>query len=190
MNKTVIVAGLGLVMGLTGATGIVFTREKQARAAAQALVADSLQAHPDSAAAAHGPPAGEDSTSAVAAHPLPGDSAVVHAASEHGAIAPDAGATAHALQAAPHAAPAAPNPTRNPATGGPAAIKPQQLARMFAEMKPTQAARVLEKMDDMEIQRILGHLREKQAAAILSSLPPQRAADISRAVIRNERSSL
>ena len=192
MNKKLIVVGVvGLVVGLSGATGIVFTREKQARAAAQALLTDSLAAHADSAGVAHG--AVPDSAAAAAAHTASADSSVAGSLAGDHPVSGDSATLAHGPQPLHPGAPGAPpadSAHAAPQATVPSALKPQQLARMFAEMKPTQAAKVLEKMDDGEIQKILGQLREKQAAAILSSLPPQRAADISRSVIRSHRSSL
>ena len=187
MKKLIILTIVGLLLGLAGAVGIVVVREKQARAAAVTLAADSAGLHADSAVAgaAHDS-AAVDST----AHLAHGDSAAIDS------LATAAPATD---SAAPAAAPgtAARTPVSRPdslraeviAASGPAGPDEQRLARIFAAMRPEEAARVLEQMTDPEIRLLLSHLRERQAAAIMSSIAPERAAVISSAVIRGERSS-
>jgi hypothetical protein len=90
--------------------------------------------------------------------------------------------TAELPIAALAALPPAPEPPPDP-------LPAERLARLYGSMQPREAARVLEQLDDFEVRLILGHLGNREAAAILGNLSPERAAEISRTVLRPERSS-
>lgn len=196
MKKLIVITLVGLFIGLSGAAGIVITREKQARAVAAALAADSAAAASDSLHAETAAHAGApDSLGVAHAAGDPGtvtgaDSSLLAAAN---GAAQENRTAAGAEVASPGASPTAVAPPADSvravvlAAGGPAGPDEQRLARIFAAMRPAEAARVLERMTDPEVRLLLSHLKERQAAAILSSIAPERAAVISSAVIRIER---
>ena len=189
MKKMIILTVLGLLVGLAGAVGIVITREKQARAAAALVAADSAALHADSAAA-HDDPLRADSAHAPVAH---GDSTVADSAhAVHGAAPVDSSLAAIAgVQLVPAGGTGRDSLTETVvAASAPVnADQEKRLARIFAAMRPNEAARVMEQMTDPEVKRLLSHLGERQAAAIMSSISPERAAVISSALIRGDRSA-
>lgn len=187
MKKIIVLSIVGLLIGMAGAVGIVLAREKEARASAAYLAADSAAAHADSVQA----------DSLVGAGTLP-DSLVADSVS---LLEGDSAGTATGAGSDSANVDVAVDVTERPggqpdsatrvvlAASSPANPDQQRLARIFAAMRPDQAARVLEQMTDPEVRLLLGQLRERQAAAIMASISPERAAVISSAVIRSGRST-
>lgn len=60
----------------------------------------------------------------------------------------------------------------------------ERLARIFGAMKPAEAARVLERLSDAEVRAILQHVGDRKVAAILGHFDAARAATLSRSVIQ------
>jgi hypothetical protein len=196
MTRIIIIAVVGLLVGIGGGSGIALSTAKHK------FVADSVartQLAKDGAADGEAPPstvddahpdgvmAGEHaSTGQAAALPsLPAPLATVATSKPAGGRE---GAVGTAAQ--PPAPTPAPNAARQPAADTARANSPLQtgkLAKIFAAMPPKEAARVLEQLEDSDVTMILSAVSEKQAAAILSNIAPQRAAAISRAAVRGSR---
>lgn len=183
----IIVAVVGLVLGLAGGTAVrVMTAPKPV-----AVAADSTHAaHGDSTAhGAHG-----DSTAHVAHADSAGHGAP-HDSTGHGG-ADAAPADPHAVNA--HAA-SAPGPvvtTVKPAHAIPASLDPEERAKAFKQvgsillaMKPVETGKILAYMNDEHVEGILRQMGPRQAATMLSQLPPERAAGLSRRLLSPERSA-
>lgn len=184
MKQVIILAAVGLLVGLGGGTGIAIMT-------APGVAADS--AHADSAAAHDDEP-----QTVVDASHVAGDTATDSA---HGTTAApaDSQATSPATTAAsPVAEPAthneAPAPVKHAPSGqapdSAATVQLRRISRTFANMAARDAAKVLQLMDDQDVRAILGSLTEKQAAAILSAFPAERAASISTASLSASRSRI
>ena len=182
--RVVILGVVAFLLSLGGTTGALVMKARKAAA----IVADSLAAHPDSAAA-HADSAkvkGDSSAShpaAVVAHadsarPLPDPT---HAAPDSAARgdSTSSGAATSSLGASPtgHEAPLSAEAT------GPKGAAYKQLARIFSNMKTTDAAKVLAYMSDEEVQGVLEQLGVRPAAGLLAALPKERAAILSRRML-------
>jgi hypothetical protein len=178
--KVIVFAGIGLVLGLGGGSGVAIMKaKKQLAAAAQDSIMkkDSLalaaKEKADSAKAGEG-----EHQPTVAAIPAPGLKHDSTAASAPNAMASDEHA---AVPGSTKSAPALPDTAKTLAS------VPGRIAKIFAAMSAKDAARVLQQMDDADIQTVLAGLNDKQAAAILAGFPVDRAAAISKAAIRGKK---
>jgi hypothetical protein len=196
MIRLVVIGVAAFLLSLGGTTGVLVSRGK---AAAKAM-ADSAQAHPDSAS--RGLPAGEKlaaSRSARAAEHEPAPSPT-HPAERAATPVPAAGhvagdTTPHAEAAVADSGPAA-APTAGlqaASAGGRAAassgaeLSYRQLARIFSNMKTTDAVKVMAFMSDDEVQGVLEEVGVRQAAGLLAAFPKERAAALSRRLLHARR---
>jgi MgtE-like protein len=186
--KVIMLAVIGLVLGLGGGTGFALMRAKKPVAAAvdgeekKEPVKDGDEKHGDEAKTP-GPEGTDRAASSTADSPAP----AARTEPKHDSVAAGprtptvAPVSAAAVPAAGTAKAVATDTSR---TGVPA---PGRIAKIFAAMSAKDAARVLQQLDDADVQTVLGGLNDKQAAAILSGFPPERAAAISRAVLRGKK---
>jgi hypothetical protein len=187
--KVIMLAVIGLVLGLGGGTGFALMRAKKPVAAAvdgeekKEPVKDGDEKHGDEAKAPR--PEGTDHA-ASASESAPAPSAARPESKHDSATAAPHTPTLPSMSAAAVPAAGAPKPaaTDTSRTGVPT---PGRIAKIFAAMSAKDAARVLQQLDDADVQTVLGGLNDKQAAAILSGFPPERAAAISRAVLRGKK---
>jgi flagellar motility protein MotE (MotC chaperone) len=191
--KVIMLAVIGLVLGLGGGTGFALMRAKKTVAAAvdggeqkesakdadEKLVDDARASKAEGAE--HAASDTRDSSASVAhAEPAKRDSVTAPPSA-----APHTPTVAAATSAAsPQTSAARPPAADTSRAGAPA---PGRIAKIFAAMSAKDAARVLQQLDDADVQTVLGGLNDKQAAAILSGFPPERAAAISRAVLRGKK---
>lgn len=213
MMKVVILAVLGLLVGIGGGSATAVLKARKAFAAGAAVrarvVADSLAKVEEEGAAARSPAdTTADSSAPAAAEPQVAAGAGAKPGAAHpakGAPAPS-GATREAPAAssrgekwdravatvesrgtptaAGSAAPRLPSLPPKPAA---LAVPPAtaRVAKIFAAMPAKEAAKVMMQLDDDDVQAIIGSVSEKQAAAILQNFAPERAAAISKAVMRS-----
>jgi hypothetical protein len=186
--KVIMLAVIGLVLGLGGGTGFALMRARKPVAAAvdgeekKEPVKDSDEKHGDEAKTP-GPEGTDHAASGSADSPTP--AARTEPKHDSAAAAPRTPTVAPLSAAAvPAAGTATPVATDTSRAGVPV---PGRIAKIFAAMPAKDAARVLQQLDDADVQTVLGGLNDKQAAAILSGFPPERAAAISRAVLRGKK---
>ena len=180
MKKVIILAVVGLLVGVGGGTGIAVVLRPAVVADSTAV--DSLSAH-------------NDSTAVIAAAPTGEHAPAMHPADSVRADTTTVKDTAHvAVKDASHAAPALDTASHKPPTrpilvekaGGDSVQRAQvrRIGRIFAAMSPREAAKVLQQLEDSDVTTIVSSLTEKQAAAILQAFPAERAAAISRGSLR------
>jgi len=186
VNKVIVCAIAGLLLGLGGGAGFAVMRAKKPTP----LAAAGAESKKDSAAVAT---EGHDEPAAAAQADEPVENVVPPApvAPASGpavapAVAPAAARTEQPAGPTRDSAAAARPPSADSTRAAPTAT-PGRIAKIFAAMPARDAARVLEQLDDADVQTVLTGLNDRQAAAILAGFPPARAAAISRAVIRGRK---
>lgn len=184
MKRAVLLALIGLTVGVLAGASVIFWRGLQSVALEAGRVAS------DSAALAGVEGGAVDSVVVAGAGTLgAGAGAGVDGAAGAGAGA-GSGAGAGAGVGAPSAGAGAEGGAATGALpGGRSTVASEipdgaeRLARIFAAMKPAEAARVLERLTDAEVRAILQHVADRKVAAILAHFDAVRAANLSRSVI-------
>lgn len=172
MKTIVILAAIGLIIGMTGG---VAARRAVAPVNEAVLAAAAPVAHDTAAAAAAVAP--EQPLADTTPQPLP---------------APEDAVVTNDTVPPPVSTPPAPSPAIQQVAEMVPATRPtlptvdgaRRLARIFGAMKPDQAAAVLQELDDADVREILFGMTERNAGAILSHMPPARAAALSRSALR------
>lgn len=178
MKQVILLAVVGLVVGLGGGTGIAVMTAP--RVAVDSTRADSSHAAMDSTVEVV---ANHDTTSPDSAgHDEPPADSGAAVAGRAPAATNDAPAVADSTSPAPavDTHPSAAGEVQDAAADSATAVQLKRISRTFASMSPRDAAKVLELMEDADVTAILGSLNEKQGAAILAAFPAARAAAISR----------
>jgi len=198
MMKLMILAVLGLLVGIGGGSAVSVMNAKKAFAADVArkasVVADSL-AQAEEEGTAHAATDAHATDSAATPDTTAAETHV--AATEEHAPAPAKAPPPKPYSRAVQTVESNGAPGSVPRGGSKAALPPKpiptapahapgaaKVAKIFAAMPPKDAAMVLEQLDDTEVQSVIASLSEKQAAAILRNFPPPRAALISKGVLR------
>jgi hypothetical protein len=172
MKKVIILAVVGLLVGIGGGTGIAVVIRPAV--VADSTVADSSSVHNDTTAVIAAAPAGEHAPAA------PTDSVVA----DSSAAVKDTTHAAPVVDTASHKPVAGPVLIEKPVSDSLHRAQVRRIGRIFAAMSPREASKVLQQLDDSDVTTIVASLTEKQAAAILQAFPPERAAAISRGSLR------
>jgi hypothetical protein len=182
VKRAVLLALIGLTVGVLAGASVIFWRGLQSVALEAGRVAS------DSAALAGVEGGAVDSVVVTGA----GASGAGAGAGVDGAAGAGSGAGAGAGVGAPSAgagAGAEGGAATGALPGGRSTVASEipdgaeRLARIFAAMKPAEAARVLERLTDAEVRAILQHVADRKVAAILAHFDAVRAANLSRSVI-------
>lgn len=186
MKRAVLLALIGLTVGVLAGASVIFWRGLQSVALEAGRVAS------DSAALAGVEGGAVDSV--VVAGAGAGTLGAGAGAGVDGAAGAGAGSSAGAGAGAGVGAPSAGAGAEGGAAtgalpGGRSTVASEipdgaeRLARIFAAMKPAEAARVLERLTDAEVRAILQHVADRKVAAILAHFDAVRAANLSRSMI-------
>lgn len=180
MKRAVLLALIGLTVGVLAGASVIFWRGLQSVALEAGRVAS------DSAALAGVEGGAVDSVVVAGAGTLGAGAG----AGMDGAAGAGSGAGAGAGVGAPSAGAGAEGGAATGALpGGRSTVASEipdgaeRLARIFAAMKPAEAARVLERLTDAEVRAILQHVADRKVAAILAHFDAVRAANLSRSMI-------
>ena len=179
MKKVIILAVVGLLVGIGGGTG-------RAVVLRPAVVADSTAADSldnDTTAVIAAAPAGEHAPAAQPGDSSHADSTVAVKDTAHAAVK-EASHGAPAVDTAAHKPSVGPILVEKTASDSVQRSQVRRIGRIFAAMSPREAAKVLQQLDDNDVTTIVSSLTEKQAAASLQAFPPERAAAISRGTLR------
>jgi flagellar motility protein MotE (MotC chaperone) len=211
MIKLIVMAVIGLLLGVAGGTGAIVMKHKKDAAAIVAAEAKGPKgAAKETKAGEAGdssekakPAEGEAPNEATPAKPLPKElppgegTAPEHAAKpeekKDGEVAvakpeekPEHPATEPAAEPlAPKGTEVRPASSR-PASGADAADRAasyKQLARIFGNMKATDAVKVMGLMTDDEVDGVIRQFAPRQAADLLANFPKERAATLSRRLL-------
>lgn len=184
MKRAVLLALIGLTVGVLAGASVIFWRGLQSVALEAGRVAS------DSAALAGVEGGAVDSVVVAGAGAGAGTLGAGAGAGMDGAAGAGSGAGAGAGVGAPSAGAGAEGGAATGALpGGRSTVASEipdgaeRLARIFAAMKPAEAARVLERLTDAEVRAILQHVADRKVAAILAHFDAVRAANLSRSVI-------
>lgn len=184
MKRAVLLALIGLTVGVLAGASVIFWRGLQSVALEAGRVAS------DSAALAGVEGGAVDSVVVAGAGAEAGTLGAGVGAGVDGAAGAGSGAGAGAGVGAPSAGAGAEGGAATGALpGGRSTVASEipdgaeRLARIFAAMKPAEAARVLERLTDAEVRAILQHVADRKVAAILAHFDAVRAANLSRSVI-------
>lgn len=172
MKRAVLLALIGLTVGVLAGASVIFWRGLQSVALEAGRIAS------DSAALAGVEGGAADSVLLAAGAGILGAGAGADGAGAAGAGAGASSTSAGAGGAASGALPGGRGTVASEIPDG-----AERLARIFAAMKPAEAARVLERLTDAEVRAILQHVADRKVAAILAHFDAVRAANLSRSVI-------
>ena len=171
MKKLIVLAVIGLVIGIGGGTGAAIALRPAT--VPDSTAADSSNAHGDTTAVIAAAPVGEHAPAPVV------DSVAVDTATKK----PAEHVTAPA-EPATHSPAPVPTLIEKPESDSLERAQVRRIGRIFAAMAPREASKVLQQLDDADVRVIIASLTEKQAAAILQAFPPERAAAISKSTLR------
>jgi hypothetical protein len=181
MKKVIILAVVGLLVGIGGGTGIAVVLRPDV--VADSTAADSSSAHNDTTAVIAAAPAGEHAPAAQPTDSVHADSTAAVKDTAHAAVKDPAHAVP-VVDTTSHKPATAPILVEKTASDSLHRAQVRRIGRIFAAMAPREASKVLQQLDDSDVTIIVSSLTEKQAAAILQAFPPERAAAISRGSLR------